>query len=235
MQIEAGKFYRTRDGRKVEIDRVNDAIAAYVMRGRVENGFFGENGWTREGRFDLTRPNHPADLVAEWTEQAPADPEVQSEFDALKDRVGRLRDSVDERLGKMAGMIVDLTRMQDEMDAAGVKLEQRIVSIEAGARVQAATIRRLSDQVGGLLCERVLPAAVAADPVRAEAERAGPPSPRDAALAGEVTGDVGKPALPGGSVRELAEENAALRREVEQLRRAIWDAEAHIKRMGARA
>jgi uncharacterized coiled-coil protein SlyX len=188
------------------------------------------------------------------------------------------------------------------MEDAVRKLEQRIISLEAGARVQAATIRRLSDQVGVLLMERALPAAVAADPVRAEAEalservtsdrereaaglsdkptfftitdeRAGPPTPRDAdepsasiktafwtpgrvrdrplkidpkylgsaddeddtALAGEVTGDVGKPALPGGSVRELAGEVERLRTENTHLRRAISDAEAHIKRMGARA
>jgi hypothetical protein len=129
-----------------------------------------------------------------------------------------------------------LAKFQSQGPAAMItKLEQRIISLEAGARVQAATIRRLSDQVGSLLMERALPAAVAADPVRAEAERAGPPTPRDAALAGEVTGNVGRPALPGGSVRELAEEVERLTTENGHLRRAISDAEAHIKRIEARA
>lgn len=297
MQIEVGKCYRTRDGRVAgPIEHVGGQKV--VWKGPIGSEM---HGWKLDGGWTLGVGEHRLDLVAEAPEPLPADLEVQSEFEALKDRVGRLRDSVDERLQALTDKVEAMTGRAGPNDLVRVadlcaKLEARVISLEAGARVQAATIRRLSDQVGGLLMERALPAAVAADPVRAEAERAGPPTPRlgvdqfhwpladeiKAALAGEVTGDVGRAPLPPGSVRELAEEVERLRKENErltkreswaakvadsdaqgeispppggwtahatalavdldalrkengQLRRAISDAEAHIKRMGARA
>ena len=68
MKIEAGKFYKTRDGRKARI---------YCLDGGslpIHGGVLYENGfcpcqWLEDGRFDTYESR--ADLVSEWTEPKP--------------------------------------------------------------------------------------------------------------------------------------------------------------------
>jgi hypothetical protein len=64
MTIEPGKFYRTRDGRKAYVHRINDG-GEYPIEGKIEGGYWTE--WTREGRW-LNLENSPSNLVAEWTD-----------------------------------------------------------------------------------------------------------------------------------------------------------------------
>ena len=60
MQIESGKYYRTRDGRKVgPIGKLNDDIYQY---------FSGEDTYTSEGKSFVGR-KRKSDLISEWTDE----------------------------------------------------------------------------------------------------------------------------------------------------------------------
>ncbi len=67
LKIKAGKFYRTRDGRKVGIYRTNanhseDTIHGYTIE---LNGSEYNRSWTSDGTLFSTR-KHGADLIEEW-------------------------------------------------------------------------------------------------------------------------------------------------------------------------
>lgn len=67
MQIEEGKFYRTRDGDKIgPMRHVEDSTKRYPIRGN--NPYGCERSFTSEGRFFYGVDKSNYDLVAEWTE-----------------------------------------------------------------------------------------------------------------------------------------------------------------------
>ena len=89
LKIEAGKFYRTRDGRKVGPMNVPPSWGGWIRSIYAdclkdyadcleEDGDY--EGWTESGSYGFQEPNDPLDLIAEWTETAdtiplaPADP-----------------------------------------------------------------------------------------------------------------------------------------------------------------
>jgi hypothetical protein len=67
MKFEAGKFYKTRDGRKAEIrlDDVKTASYGESLLVRIN-----DRDWLMygDGKFYNSRTNHPYDLVEEWKE-----------------------------------------------------------------------------------------------------------------------------------------------------------------------
>jgi hypothetical protein len=74
MNIEAGKYYKTRDGRKAYVEHTSDpnpfqpkANEILLVRGYVDG--LGSLSWRADGRFstDSTR-KESLDLVAEWLE-----------------------------------------------------------------------------------------------------------------------------------------------------------------------
>lgn len=71
--IEAGKFYRTRDGRKVgpvEPTMRYDHQYPFSVSHDFDSDFLGK-AWRPDGTFDpKVGKTHPADLVAEWVEPA---------------------------------------------------------------------------------------------------------------------------------------------------------------------
>lgn len=64
MKIEVGKYYRTRDGRKV------GPMKKFVHRFDLGCGIPGV--WTEEGLNDYFSWGDEADLIAEWTDGEPA-------------------------------------------------------------------------------------------------------------------------------------------------------------------
>jgi len=72
MKIEAGKYYRTRDGRKV-------GSMAYMPEGRHSEFPWVDpegNAWKANGQFSLRPEGHPSsnDLIAEWTDDPASKP-----------------------------------------------------------------------------------------------------------------------------------------------------------------
>lgn len=64
VKLEVGKYYKTRDGRKVGPmqERCDDrCLATYVFNDGIM-------AWTDEGVYNLTRTDHPNDIVSEWSE-----------------------------------------------------------------------------------------------------------------------------------------------------------------------
>lgn len=79
MKIEAGKFYKTREGRRAYISGVvavnpfdDERPWVYPVAGYV-NGCVNILSWTDEGFFYLDKEISHLDLIAEWEEQ-PANP-----------------------------------------------------------------------------------------------------------------------------------------------------------------
>ena len=73
MQIEVGKFYRTRDGRKA---------GPVVARNQVnyDGPFLIDGLWNYDDDGKVSSlPEHRDDLVAEWTEATPAEPASEIE------------------------------------------------------------------------------------------------------------------------------------------------------------
>lgn len=70
MQIEKDKFYKTRDGRKVEIYSTDNG-GLHPVHGRIKN-FDGTNTlhvWTNDGKWDGHKfEESKNDLIAEWFE-----------------------------------------------------------------------------------------------------------------------------------------------------------------------
>ena len=67
MKLELGKFYRTRDGLKVQLYCL-DAVGEYPVHGRTfDGGDHHPRGWTAEGDYQRMSPGtHAKDIVAEW-------------------------------------------------------------------------------------------------------------------------------------------------------------------------
>jgi hypothetical protein len=77
MKIEAGKFYKTRDGRKafvVSVDLPNPfgGNSTYTVSVYIE-GLSNRITVTDRGRLYINTPDCAADLVAEWREPASED------------------------------------------------------------------------------------------------------------------------------------------------------------------
>ena len=72
MKIEAGKYYRTRDGRKAFVSAVllPNPFAGpghmYPAIGYVESA--STVWWTKDGRYSCKESHHPFDLISEWRE-----------------------------------------------------------------------------------------------------------------------------------------------------------------------
>lgn len=73
LQIEEGKFYRTRDGRKVgpmrltAPDRRSEFPWTDAPRRTIVDGFVRD--WRADGVFHPHKPGHGADIVAEWADE----------------------------------------------------------------------------------------------------------------------------------------------------------------------
>jgi hypothetical protein len=78
MKLEVGKFYRTTDGRKVEIIKIYEGYPRGVV-GIVSYHSWFDGGlrlralfYTQEGRFDAdSEQRSPMDLIKEWDEPLP--------------------------------------------------------------------------------------------------------------------------------------------------------------------
>lgn len=69
MKIEAGKFYKTKSGRKIRIYATNCTPdgQGYAIHGAIEYlGVWNLTSWQSNGRWD-SRP-HTNDIVSEWEE-----------------------------------------------------------------------------------------------------------------------------------------------------------------------
>ena len=67
MKIEPGKFYKTRDGRKVRIYAVDGENAFPVHAALYEGGNWFIHDYTLDGKFDSTFSD--SDLISEWPEE----------------------------------------------------------------------------------------------------------------------------------------------------------------------
>ena len=76
MKIEAGKFYRTRDGRKAFV--IEDDGSHHPLH--VDHGHIGKVWHYREGKANISKPS--LDLIAEWTD-APDLTTITSPFGLL--------------------------------------------------------------------------------------------------------------------------------------------------------
>jgi hypothetical protein len=76
MKIEAGKYYRTRDGRKVG-PMSNDMCPEFVFDGELEDEFL---RWFSDGLYRVSGAHH-LDLIAEWTDE----PEAPKPWGELSD------------------------------------------------------------------------------------------------------------------------------------------------------
>jgi hypothetical protein len=66
--IQAGKYYRTRDGRKVgPMHKLK-----YPRAGKFNWVDLRDHAWSEDGGFDLYSRQSPADLIAEWQGDTPA-------------------------------------------------------------------------------------------------------------------------------------------------------------------
>jgi len=69
LKIEAGKYYRTRDGRKVGPIEENGKVSLHVWRDKIGTG----DSWRHDGRHNAM-PSF--DLIAEWTEPMTETPHI---------------------------------------------------------------------------------------------------------------------------------------------------------------
>lgn len=80
MKIQPGKYYQTRGGQKAYVGHIlPEEIAegnSYLVRGCLlkQNGWVQES-WCIDGRYSAHDTNHYFDIVAEWTEPKPQQPE----------------------------------------------------------------------------------------------------------------------------------------------------------------
>ena len=68
LKLEVGKFYRTRDGRKVFIFITDD----YNYRGVIENSN-NDFAWREKGKSVYSTDDNNLDLVSEWSDEDVAD------------------------------------------------------------------------------------------------------------------------------------------------------------------
>jgi hypothetical protein len=61
MKIEAGRYYKTRDGRKVGPMEPLETESVYAMTD-------GDETWTMEGKYSAYQCDMALDLIAEWTD-----------------------------------------------------------------------------------------------------------------------------------------------------------------------
>lgn len=87
LQIEEGKFYRTRDGRKVgPIQTYCSSDSDFPHRAPLMDGVFGIVTWSEDGLFGYTE-GHPSDLVAEWIDEPEQSGFTQDELTCMSDAV----------------------------------------------------------------------------------------------------------------------------------------------------
>lgn len=69
MKIEEGKFYKTRDGRKVRIYAI-DAARPNNVNGAVFDDAFGWliQAWRQDGSVEKPGTDNNRDIIAEWTD-----------------------------------------------------------------------------------------------------------------------------------------------------------------------
>jgi hypothetical protein len=84
LDIEVGEFYRTRDGRVVEIQGYEDDNEVYPFVGRVVGGDGTEERWSYDGVYQVLSDEEDLDLVEEledydpdWEPSAVAEPKPQ--------------------------------------------------------------------------------------------------------------------------------------------------------------
>ena len=72
LKIEPGKFYKTRDGRKVRIYTVDGALNEPIHGAILYGHGWQSNSWARsDGRWSLCLGTGRTDIVAEWEEPKP--------------------------------------------------------------------------------------------------------------------------------------------------------------------
>ncbi len=76
LTIEAGKFYKTRDGRKVGPAEYRDGEGCDAYRWRIDpvddSGESGHYVYTNAGKYSILGTNAHHDIVAEWVDEQPA-------------------------------------------------------------------------------------------------------------------------------------------------------------------
>lgn len=130
MKIEAGKFYRTRDGRKVGPVDV-DGTDYWCVSARL-GGI--ENSWRLNGLWHASLPAHKLDLIAEWKDDGPVREVTRKEI--VPGRYGKLQLGVGVNSPKvyldfaegnmfdaadLRSLIATLTEIADALDATGGK------------------------------------------------------------------------------------------------------------------
>lgn len=131
MEIEAGKFYRTRGGRKVGPMVGADWGTNYPW---VDEN---KRTYAVDGSYDAEVSEHPLDLIAEWTEAKP----VKAGLPWVRVSVSGFDDENDERLfhvWQKDGLVV-------VWGAGGAG--ERIAFDAKNARALAAALTAYADQV----------------------------------------------------------------------------------------
>lgn len=84
MKIEAGKFYRCRDGSKARV-YATDGGGIYPIHGAHFVGEWKAALWTKDGRFSHDRYNYVADLVSEWPDIEPTEAQVDAALQKFRE------------------------------------------------------------------------------------------------------------------------------------------------------
>lgn len=131
LKIEAGKAYRTRDGRKAVIDDVRKSVLDnHPVSGRILatiNSSQEERTWTLKGDWSHWRRGSPRDLVAEWVEPAPQPKDLPLEQMRALD-IEKTRKELDYTKGLLKQAQERIQALENESDAFAKRIEDLCVS-----------------------------------------------------------------------------------------------------------
>ena len=138
LTIQAGKFYKTRDGRKVGPMKSSGRTYDYFWtdgKPRDPADYYSRD-WCDDGTFHKSKPNHPLDLISEWPDTTATTTNTAATVDALDEEYGpgmrkerpwdRYRDVVADRDNDTVGLTVslDTSELHEELDAVISKLKK---------------------------------------------------------------------------------------------------------------
>jgi hypothetical protein len=126
IHFEVGKSYRTRDGRRAVIDRVQESVLdRYPVIGRIlatSDSSQEERTWTLNGDWCRAYPNDPRDLVAEWVEPAPQPKDLPLEQMRALD-IEKTRKELDYTKGLLKQAQERIQALENERDAFAKQIE----------------------------------------------------------------------------------------------------------------
>lgn len=88
MKIEVGKFYKTRDGRKVRIYAVDGADNGRIHGATLQKDGWYTCEWYKYGRYFTVLGNRKEDIVSEWVEPSPEKPKLKAWISTCLDGTG---------------------------------------------------------------------------------------------------------------------------------------------------